>query len=207
MEKIKSTLILCYGYVALYAPKELVLSRIEADILKNIFQYFNTKVSCWDAPSSPGRESTPGRAGAARLFWVLCLKGLAGTLRQPLGEGHSLRRLHARALLTCLVFSLVQVLGIKVETKVQCEALNLNCSLLFPAASVCLLPWVPLESSPVLCSQQRFSAHGHRESCGSCCSSPRAPQPGPLCWNRCLKVPKLTAEGKGKMPFWQDREP
>ncbi|KAM6318671.1 maestro heat-like repeat-containing protein family member 1 [Aegotheles albertisi] len=44
VEKIKSTLILCYGYVAMHAPKELVLSRIEADILKNIFQYFNTKV-------------------------------------------------------------------------------------------------------------------------------------------------------------------
>ncbi|XP_065686253.1 maestro heat-like repeat-containing protein family member 1 isoform X3 [Patagioenas fasciata] len=44
VEKIKSTLILCYGYVAMYAPKELVLARIEADILKNIFQYFNTKV-------------------------------------------------------------------------------------------------------------------------------------------------------------------
>ncbi|XP_067146158.1 maestro heat-like repeat-containing protein family member 1 isoform X4 [Apteryx mantelli] len=44
VEKIKSTLILCYGYVAVYAPKELVLSRIEADILKNVFQYFNTKV-------------------------------------------------------------------------------------------------------------------------------------------------------------------
>ncbi|XP_074942119.1 maestro heat-like repeat-containing protein family member 1 isoform X4 [Phalacrocorax aristotelis] len=43
VEKIKSTLILCYGYVAAYAPKELVLSRIEADILKNIFQCFNTK--------------------------------------------------------------------------------------------------------------------------------------------------------------------
>uniref|UniRef100_A0A8V5H0A6 Uncharacterized protein n=1 Tax=Melopsittacus undulatus TaxID=13146 RepID=A0A8V5H0A6_MELUD len=47
VEKIKSSLILCYGYVAAYAPKELVLSRIEADILKNIFQYFNTKVRCW----------------------------------------------------------------------------------------------------------------------------------------------------------------
>ncbi|NXI95483.1 MROH1 protein, partial [Psophia crepitans] len=44
VEKVKSTLILCYGYVAVYAPKELVLPRIEADILKNIFQYFNTKV-------------------------------------------------------------------------------------------------------------------------------------------------------------------
>ncbi|KFV64779.1 Maestro heat-like repeat-containing protein family member 1, partial [Dryobates pubescens] len=44
VEKIKSSLILCYGYVAAYAPKELLLPRIEADILKNIFQYFNTKV-------------------------------------------------------------------------------------------------------------------------------------------------------------------
>ncbi|XP_065520234.1 maestro heat-like repeat-containing protein family member 1 isoform X5 [Lathamus discolor] len=44
VEKMKSTLILCYGYVAACAPKELVLSRMEADILKNIFQYFNTKV-------------------------------------------------------------------------------------------------------------------------------------------------------------------
>lgn len=53
MEKIKSTLILCYGYVAACAPKELVLSRMEADILKNIFQYFNTKVSSWDSPAPP----------------------------------------------------------------------------------------------------------------------------------------------------------
>ncbi|KAM6282662.1 LOW QUALITY PROTEIN: maestro heat-like repeat-containing protein family member 1 [Porphyrio hochstetteri] len=44
VEKIKSSLILCYGYVAACAPRELVLPRIEADILKNIFQYFNTKV-------------------------------------------------------------------------------------------------------------------------------------------------------------------
>ncbi|KAJ1195196.1 hypothetical protein NDU88_004477 [Pleurodeles waltl] len=44
LEKIKSSLILCYGYVAMYAPKELVLSRIESDILRGIFQYFNSKV-------------------------------------------------------------------------------------------------------------------------------------------------------------------
>lgn len=61
MEKIKSTLILCYGYVAMYAPKELVLARIETDILKNIFQYFNTKVSCW-APRPPVGQ--PGCVGA-----------------------------------------------------------------------------------------------------------------------------------------------
>ncbi|XP_038615875.1 maestro heat-like repeat-containing protein family member 1 isoform X1 [Tachyglossus aculeatus] len=44
VEKVKSTLILCYGHVAVQAPPELVLSRIEADILRNVFQYFNTKV-------------------------------------------------------------------------------------------------------------------------------------------------------------------
>ncbi|XP_069477987.1 maestro heat-like repeat-containing protein family member 1 isoform X2 [Ambystoma mexicanum] len=43
LEKIKSSLILCYGYVAMYAPKELVLSRIESDILRSIFLYFNSK--------------------------------------------------------------------------------------------------------------------------------------------------------------------
>uniref|UniRef100_A0A8D0HKP0 Maestro heat like repeat family member 1 n=1 Tax=Sphenodon punctatus TaxID=8508 RepID=A0A8D0HKP0_SPHPU len=44
VEKVKSALILCYGSVAVHAPRELVLARIEADILRNIFQYFNTKV-------------------------------------------------------------------------------------------------------------------------------------------------------------------
>lgn len=70
MEKVKSTLILCYGYVAMYAPKELVLSRIEADILKNIFQYFNTKVSCWGGSSWGGRAhlgelEQPGCSGCS----------------------------------------------------------------------------------------------------------------------------------------------
>ncbi|XP_031465320.1 maestro heat-like repeat-containing protein family member 1 [Phasianus colchicus] len=44
VEKIKSALILCYGFVAAHAPRELLLSRLEADILKNISQYFSTKV-------------------------------------------------------------------------------------------------------------------------------------------------------------------
>nr|XP_056710567.1 maestro heat-like repeat-containing protein family member 1 [Euleptes europaea] len=43
VEKVKGTLILCYGYVARYAPSELVLARIDTDILRNIFLYFNTK--------------------------------------------------------------------------------------------------------------------------------------------------------------------
>nr|XP_033790369.1 maestro heat-like repeat-containing protein family member 1 isoform X2 [Geotrypetes seraphini] len=43
LEKVKSALILCYGYIALFAQKELLLARIEADILRNILQYFYTK--------------------------------------------------------------------------------------------------------------------------------------------------------------------
>ncbi|XP_007488818.1 maestro heat-like repeat-containing protein family member 1 isoform X2 [Monodelphis domestica] len=43
VDKVKSTLILCYGHVAMRAPQELVLARIESDILRNVFQYFNTK--------------------------------------------------------------------------------------------------------------------------------------------------------------------
>ncbi|KAJ7338263.1 hypothetical protein JRQ81_011005 [Phrynocephalus forsythii] len=44
VEKVKSTLILCYGHVAKHAPRELVLARIESDILRNLFLYFHTKV-------------------------------------------------------------------------------------------------------------------------------------------------------------------
>lgn len=44
LEKIKGALILCYGYVAVGAPIELVLPRIESDILRNVFLYFHTKV-------------------------------------------------------------------------------------------------------------------------------------------------------------------
>lgn len=44
LEKMKAALILCYGYVAVGAPIELVLPRIESDILRNVFLYFHTKV-------------------------------------------------------------------------------------------------------------------------------------------------------------------
>ncbi|XP_055019623.1 maestro heat-like repeat-containing protein family member 1 isoform X2 [Boleophthalmus pectinirostris] len=43
VEKVKSTLILCYGQVALYAPPEKILNRIDQDILRNINKHFNTK--------------------------------------------------------------------------------------------------------------------------------------------------------------------
>ncbi|KAG2465114.1 MROH1 protein, partial [Polypterus senegalus] len=43
IEKMKSTLILCYGSVTLYAPDDQILGRIEPDILRNISKNFNTK--------------------------------------------------------------------------------------------------------------------------------------------------------------------
>uniref|UniRef100_A0A673MTZ8 Maestro heat-like repeat-containing protein family member 1 n=1 Tax=Sinocyclocheilus rhinocerous TaxID=307959 RepID=A0A673MTZ8_9TELE len=43
VEKMKSTLILCYGYVALHAPEDKLLTRIDSDILHNISKNFNTK--------------------------------------------------------------------------------------------------------------------------------------------------------------------
>ncbi|XP_068425526.1 maestro heat-like repeat-containing protein family member 1 isoform X1 [Clinocottus analis] len=44
IEKVKSTLILCYGQVAFNAPPEKILTCIEQDILRCISKHFNTKV-------------------------------------------------------------------------------------------------------------------------------------------------------------------
>ncbi|XP_072350420.1 maestro heat-like repeat-containing protein family member 1 isoform X2 [Scyliorhinus torazame] len=43
VEKAKSTLILCYGFLTLYAPEELILARIEKDVIKQVLNHFNTK--------------------------------------------------------------------------------------------------------------------------------------------------------------------
>ncbi|XP_051999976.1 maestro heat-like repeat-containing protein family member 1 isoform X2 [Xyrauchen texanus] len=43
LEKMKSTLILCYGYVAIHAPEDQLLTRIDSVILLNISKHFNTK--------------------------------------------------------------------------------------------------------------------------------------------------------------------
>lgn len=43
VEKLKSTLILCYGYVALHAPEDQLLNRLDSDILRCISKHFNTK--------------------------------------------------------------------------------------------------------------------------------------------------------------------
>ncbi|XP_032171625.1 maestro heat-like repeat-containing protein family member 1 isoform X3 [Mustela erminea] len=44
LEKLKGTVILCYGHVAARAPRELVLPKVESDLLPNMFRYFSTKV-------------------------------------------------------------------------------------------------------------------------------------------------------------------
>ncbi len=45
-ELVKATLILSYGYVTLYAPEELIISRLEANILRSITGFSqNIKVS------------------------------------------------------------------------------------------------------------------------------------------------------------------
>ncbi|XP_041034313.1 maestro heat-like repeat-containing protein family member 1 [Carcharodon carcharias] len=42
--KVRSTLILCYGYLIWYSPKQLILPRLETDILQNILSHFNMKI-------------------------------------------------------------------------------------------------------------------------------------------------------------------
>lgn len=83
-DKVKSALILCYGHVAARAPPELLLARVESDILRNMFQCFSTK---------------------------------AGARAVRVGASHQ-----ATVRLTLLF--VVQVLGVKVETKVQCAGVT-----------------------------------------------------------------------------------
>lgn len=57
VERMKSSLILCYGHVAAQAPRELLLAKVESDILRSMFQCFNTKVgiavSVWASHTTP----------------------------------------------------------------------------------------------------------------------------------------------------------
>ncbi|XP_062043851.1 maestro heat-like repeat-containing protein family member 1 isoform X4 [Lepus europaeus] len=43
-DRVRSALVLCYGHVASQAPRELLLAKVESDILRNMFQVFSTKV-------------------------------------------------------------------------------------------------------------------------------------------------------------------
>lgn len=71
-EKAKGALMLCYGHVAARAPRELVLARAEADILRNVFQCFSTKVGAWRASAEgAGASASPRNASHSLLprFW------------------------------------------------------------------------------------------------------------------------------------------
>ena len=44
-EKIKATLMLCYGFITMYAPPSIVASRIDSTILRSIYPHMaNAKV-------------------------------------------------------------------------------------------------------------------------------------------------------------------
>ncbi|XP_058515412.1 maestro heat-like repeat-containing protein family member 1 isoform X1 [Ochotona princeps] len=43
-DRVRCALVLCYGHVASQAPRELLLAKVESDILRNMFQAFSTKV-------------------------------------------------------------------------------------------------------------------------------------------------------------------
>lgn len=68
VEKVKGTLILCYGHVAARAPRELVLARAESDILRNIFQCFSTKVGAWAALGGRWASTTHRNTSYFLLF-------------------------------------------------------------------------------------------------------------------------------------------
>lgn len=155
-------MILCYGHVAARAPRELVLAKVESDILRNIFQYFSTKV---------GASADRLRGG--------CHAGRAGV---SLPEPH---------ILTRFTF-VIQVLGIKVETKVQC--VGVKCEL-------CLfsLLWTGLVVS-LRGGSQRTPEHGvgacphspgsSSSSCGHNRAQELVSQPG-----RCWRVDRRTTGG------------
>ncbi|XP_056300772.1 maestro heat-like repeat-containing protein family member 1 [Pseudoliparis swirei] len=62
VEKVKSTLILCYGQVAFNAPPEKILTRMDQDVLRCISKHFNTKVR------EGARRFTGGRRRGAACF-------------------------------------------------------------------------------------------------------------------------------------------
>lgn len=53
-DQLKATLVLCYGYVTLYASQELIISRLEANILRSVTTFStNVKVNIQVNPPIP----------------------------------------------------------------------------------------------------------------------------------------------------------
>uniref|UniRef100_A0A8C9T2B1 Maestro heat like repeat family member 1 n=1 Tax=Scleropages formosus TaxID=113540 RepID=A0A8C9T2B1_SCLFO len=69
IEKMKSTLILCYGYVALNAPGDKILARIDSDILRCISKHFNTKVGFLVQLEHSRRQMPYNCCGRAGRTW------------------------------------------------------------------------------------------------------------------------------------------
>ncbi len=43
-DQVKATVVLCYGYVTFYAPKDLIISRLEANILRSVSGYASAPI-------------------------------------------------------------------------------------------------------------------------------------------------------------------
>ncbi|XP_071959367.1 maestro heat-like repeat-containing protein family member 1 [Antedon mediterranea] len=74
VERIKSTLMLCYGYLALYAPHDLITSRLEANILRNVKPHFSNikdtavKQNLIRAVDLIGKAVQPGHLRVSYIF-------------------------------------------------------------------------------------------------------------------------------------------
>ncbi|GAB1601977.1 maestro heat-like repeat-containing protein family member 1 isoform X2 [Argonauta hians] len=74
VEKVKATLILCYGHVTLFAPNTLLISRMEMTILKAIYPFFTNpkdmcvKLSLIKATELIGQSLSPKRLKTSYKF-------------------------------------------------------------------------------------------------------------------------------------------
>ncbi|XP_032895099.1 maestro heat-like repeat-containing protein family member 1 [Amblyraja radiata] len=73
LEKAKSTVILCYGYLTLHAPEDQILARVEKDVVKHVLAHFNTKVRNRQLtiphlpPVTPRTPNQPAHCGTVTL--------------------------------------------------------------------------------------------------------------------------------------------
>ncbi|WAR11640.1 MROH1-like protein, partial [Mya arenaria] len=72
IERIKATLMLCYGYVALFSPPTLIISRMEATILRSLTPHFandsSVKQNLIRAVDQIGQALHPGHLGQTYNF-------------------------------------------------------------------------------------------------------------------------------------------
>uniref|UniRef100_A0A4W6EDQ9 Maestro heat-like repeat family member 1 n=1 Tax=Lates calcarifer TaxID=8187 RepID=A0A4W6EDQ9_LATCA len=123
VEKVKSTLILCYGQVALNAPPETILHRIDQDILRCISKHFNTKVivvilfsdlsfCCYVYPVQDFIKAEPAdslRTPVRHLVMTTCANLIITAAKFLLQCQHSLASLDVETGTLCLSFLLFTV--------------------------------------------------------------------------------------------------